>query len=809
MADSHQAIRNSSLNLPTPPCVQKAFNAHYSGSAPHQQNNSNNAQTAGQDTPSISKDNDISVAPNNLRPPVSTPATPTSSRPATPTLLPGFASTDLHPTAPNQPPPPSPPPYKTPYAQSEPFPAAGTQIQAPSPVHPPSTSHTYAQPRSAASTPAPMYSDPALQRGISSTPGYLAYAQQLRQTNPATQYKVRSGRLSPVSHVRNALSIVSDTGYVPPELRRLSGVMAGNPMINSVKVIQYIAEGYEDVCDKLDDRDATIRQLRAEKAQMQAEHARKTQHAVDDALRFSVRPQPQSTAQHVADLKNRDDKIKALEAFVSDQAQRITNCEAARDHAQNMQLDLKNKQEQEMAAEKKRSENYRQDLATEKDRCKKLAEELSAAQNHAQQCQDFIQTQASNQDNGIGQDHGHPQIQGEGQIFGQDQALLQPQGFGQGSEVDFDKFFASLHPEQEQHTGFHHNADFTQQSQQSFDDQLGFLQQPSMPGFPRDPFFPQTMSFGQVGGNQANEDPFTMGDHCGNLFQHEESARRARTVEQSFGLQNMPFQQGLQSYQTMRGQGQAQNQRNSLTPGRHQRIQSQVQQSPASFHSIPGQNQHSPPRRQQTPGQAQRNAKTPDRGQAMEDQQSPPRSQGSQKQGQRAASMPIRQPTPQPARGKRGHPTKNSDQVSAQQNANVPTAQQLASAYQNNHYSTPQANQALGPARRTTQTRGPRKPSAETEQNISNHQLFPRGNQSVNQHDGLGLDLGHDGSHDNMPLQQGIKRGASSLDEQQEGEEGQPAAEVRKVTLDTFRRTLRQRIENGEIKIMKNYQRSF
>ncbi|PVH74657.1 hypothetical protein DL98DRAFT_537231 [Cadophora sp. DSE1049] len=790
MADSNQENQIPSLARPASaqhiqdgPCAQKPFTTDCSNSASQQQqqqSNNTNAQMAFATEGNPPANNGSLMNSNTLQPPVGSPH---RSRPTTPVLLPGFASADLPSTAPNQP---SPPAYQSPYAKSAPFPANNTHIMAPTPIHPPNNPQTYAQPRSGGATPAPTTSGPAAQGRMSSTLGYTSYTQDLREA--VTQ--IRSGRLSPISHVCNALSIVSDTGYTPKTMQRLAGIMAGNPMINSVKVIQRLAEGYEEVCEKLDCRDVTIRQLHASQAQMQAEHARKTQQEVNDAVRL-VRPPPWPTVQQEADLKNRDEKIKALEMFVGDQTKRVVELEAARDHAQNMQLDMRKTHEKELAAAKEQTARLAEELSDAKEQTERLTEELNAAQNQARQRQDFIQSQGSSQSNGYGHHHGDAPSQGQNQIFDRTQAFSLPQAFGQGPEFDFENLFAQQSPSQEQNNGYHQSSNLTQHHQQSFNDQFDFLQQPAMPGFSQNMLLPHGMDFGQLGGVESMDNPFGMSGQEGNLFQQEMSARRARTVQESFVPQSISNQQGRQGIQNMQGQFNGQDQHNSLTPGRQQRQPSQSQQSPQRFQNMPG--------------QGQQNAFTPNRQQRLPSQQSPPRVQNNQvqgqAQGQRNDSSPNGQQTPQP-KAKRGRPTKKSQQASAQQNMNGQAAQQTGSAFQSNSQNNPQVNSNQG-HRRTTQTRGPRKAAAQSLPEMLAQQPT-QGYQNNDQHQEYVQ--GQDASQQYVPPQT-RKRNAATQEDQQGAET--PQGEVGKITLDALRRSVRQKYGHAEVKLDGGFKRSF
>ena len=733
---------------------------------------------------------------NNSQLPVGSPR---KSRSTTPVALPSSVSGPVPPNAPSQAPSPT---YQSPYARSAPFPPVSSQIQTPTPIRPPYNPQVFTEPRSATATPTPAASVPASQNGVSSTPGYAAYAQELRQAAG----KIRSGRLSPVSHVRNALAITSSTVCTPPSLQRLAGVMAGNPMINSVKVIQRLADGYEEVCDQLDERNATIRQLEASQAQLQAsqaqmqanqaqtqaEQARPTQKAIDaavvDALRIQ-RPAPKPTAQQEADLKVRDDKIKVLEEFAQIVTNRVKDAEAARDHAQNIQLDMKTKHEKE--------------LATKKAEIERLEHELSDAESQAQLRQDFIQSQGSDQGNDYDHSHGH--VQGQNQAFDPNLDFFQSQAFVQGPPIDFESLFASQVPDTEHNREHRQGSDFAQHSQQSFVGQQSFLQQPTMPGFSQD-MFPSLLQQGFGPGMglgfglapqtsaQVTDVSFGMNSQPTQpdiLFEREMANRRARTVQESFSSQYSDTQQAAQDYQNT--QGQIQGQYNPTTPSRYQRIPSHIQQSPQSFQNMPDQ------------GRSQNSTPTPKRQRTLASQQSTPRSKNNQGQGYQNTPSPANLHTPQP-RGKRGRPTKKDQQVSAQQNMNSQAAQQLGPAYQDQNDEP--ANQVPAQPRRTTQTRGPKKAQAPNQQTTFGLQMDGQGYQDNTQD--RGYFQGPTGSQENLPPPpKSRKRDASSQDDQQDGSSSTPQGETGKISLDTLRRNVRRTFPQGYVNLDGGYKRSF
>jgi len=704
---------------------------------------------------------------NNRQLPVGSPR---KSRSTTPVTLPSSVSAPVPPNAPSQAPCPT---YQSPYARSAPFPPVSSQIQTPTPIRPPYNPQVFTEPRSATATPTPAASVSASQSGVSSTPGYTAYAQELRQAAG----KIRSGRLSPVSHVRNALVITSSTVCTPTSLQRLAGVMAGNPMINSVKVIQRLADGYEEVCDQLDERNATIRQLEASQIQMQAnqeqtqaEQARPTQKAIDaavvDALRIQ-RPAPKPTAQQEADLKVRDDKIKVLEEFAQIVTNRVKDAEATRDHAQNMQLDMKTKHEKELAAAKAEIE--------------RLEQELSDAQSQAQLRQDLIQSQGSDQGNDDDHSHGHPQ--GQIQAFDPNPEFFQSQAFVQGPPIDFERLFASQVPDTEHNQEHRQGSDFAQHSQQNFGGQQSFLQQPAMPGFSQD-MFPSLLQqgFGSDMGlglglapqtsAQVTAVSFGMNSQPTQrdiLFQREMANRRARTVQESFSSQYSNTQQAAQEYQNT--QGQIQGQYNPTTPSRYQRIPSHIQQSPQSFQNMPDQ------------GRSQNSTPTPKKQRTLASQQSTPRSKNNQ-----------------------GRPTKKDQQVSAQQNMNSQAAQQLGPAYQDQNDEP--ANQVPAQPRRTTQTRGPKKAQAPNQQTTLGLQMDGQGYQDNTQD--RGYFQGPTGSQENLPPPpKSRKRDASSQDDQQDGSSSTSQGETGKISLDTLRRNVRRTFPQGYVNLDGGYKRSF
>ncbi|KAL2065875.1 hypothetical protein VTL71DRAFT_3545 [Oculimacula yallundae] len=184
---------------------------------------------------------------------------------------------------------------------------------------------------------APLLSQQALEASSlpKSTAGYIAFCEELRKAG--APYKRRSDRLGPEDSVRRVYEITSGTVYTTKFEQHLSGVMAGHPMINSSQVIMKLAHINEGLSDMLDDGQAYIRRLHAIQAQMQASQTQAIKQAVNKAVRETVRPPPQLTEQHKADLLARDHKIKAMENFIKDQAQRFTTAEAARDLAQSQQ----------------------------------------------------------------------------------------------------------------------------------------------------------------------------------------------------------------------------------------------------------------------------------------------------------------------------------------------------------------------------------------------------------------------------------------------------------------------------------------
>ena len=598
--------------------------------------------------------------------------------------------------------------------------------------------------------------------------------------------------------------------------------MAGNPMINSVKVIQRLADGYEEVCDQLDERDATIRQLEASQAQLQAslaqlqasqaqmqanqaqlqssqvqsqaEQARITQKLIDaavvDALQLQ-RPAPKPTAQQEADLRVRDEKIRVLEEFAGIMTNRVKNAEAARDHAQDTQLDMKKKHEKELAAAKADIE--------------RLEQELSDAQSQAQLRQDFIQSQGSDQGNDYDHSHGHPQ--GQNQAFDPNLDFFQSQVFGQGPPLDFESLFATQSPDLQQSREHRQNSNFDQHNQQSFSGQQNFLQQPSMPGFSQDMFSSfQQQGFGPgmgmglglapLPGAQATDDPFGMNSQPTQreiLFENEMANRRARTVQDSFTSHNLEPQQGAPGYQNMQGQNQGQY--NPTTPSRHRKMPSHIQQSPQSFQNMANQ------------GRSQSNTPTPKRQRTMASKQSTPRSTKNQSQGHQDTPSPGLRQTPKP-KGKRGRPAKKDQQAAAQQNPNDQTAQQSIQVYQNQN--DHQANQLQGPAqsRRTTQTRGPKKAQAPTQEASFGLQMDGQGHQESTQDQGYLQ--GPAGSQGNAPTPaQSRKRDASSQDDQQDESADTPQGETGKISLDTLRRNVRSTFPHRQVDLDGGYEKSF
>ncbi|XMA15181.1 hypothetical protein WAI453_007972 [Rhynchosporium graminicola] len=171
----------------------------------------------------------------------------------------------------------------------------------------------------------------------SQSPADYANSNELKQA--ATAKKTRGNRLSPVSHVRHNLKIVSTTVYASDTEKRLAALLVGNPMMDIAKVITKLAEFNENLADKIDDRDAAIKQLNAAKTQMSEEHEENIDEAIRQAREEFTRPitpPPKPTKQQDKDLAARDRKIVLMEEFIRDQTRRVEEAEAKRDayHAQ-------------------------------------------------------------------------------------------------------------------------------------------------------------------------------------------------------------------------------------------------------------------------------------------------------------------------------------------------------------------------------------------------------------------------------------------------------------------------------------------
>ncbi|KAL5330540.1 hypothetical protein ACEPPN_000057 [Leptodophora sp. 'Broadleaf-Isolate-01'] len=524
------------------------------------------------------------------------PRTPGRSRSATPGLPQGSGANDHLASAPNQPPPP--PPYKSPYSHQVPFPASnGDQTMASSKTYPRTTPQAYDRPRSlppAAPTvpkvPAP--SVPTLShqalRGseeIRSTAGYIAYSYELRKAT--AKNKVRSNRLSPVSHVQSTLDIVSDTVCVPSVDARLAGVLAGNPMINTVKVIKNLAEFNEDLADKIDDRDAYIRQLHDSQTQMQDSHAQAIKDAVDiavsNALREAVRPLPKPTEQQAADLKARDDTIAALKEFIEDQTERIMGLEDARDAAQQLLEEAQSSNSQDLSLHHPRT--YDENLGHGDDQGYNEDEGAEHGQEHGHD-QGYEQDESYELDQGHGYHQGQNFVHGELQNFDPNQGFNAiAQTFGQAPAFNF-----SQYPDLDQDFSpnsnyFRDPPQYSQENQEGFRGQQDMSSQQVMGG-------QQGMLLHQGLESQANfmgqrvmpdlqgmEDPFfTLLQHDMHTMYTQQSPPRMQAIQGHHNSstpnrrQRTPSQQSPPRSQTMQGQ------RNSSTQHRRQKRQKMIEE---------------------------------------------------------------------------------------------------------------------------------------------------------------------------------------------------------------------------------------
>ncbi|KAG4433940.1 hypothetical protein IFR05_010585 [Cadophora sp. M221] len=525
-------------------------------------------------------------------PALEAPRTPSRSQSATPGVPQGA---DCQSSAPNQPPN---PPYKSPYVPPAPLPAPnGNTTMVPSQTYPRDTPQTYSQPRpqppAAPVVPAPTIptlSQQALRgsEGTRTSAGYIAYSNELRKATAKS--KVRGERLSPVSYVERALKIVADTVCVPSADARFAGVMAGNPMINSVKVIKSLAEFNEELEDKIDDRDAYIRQMHALQTEIKASHEQAIKAAVEvavgDALREAVRPLPKPTEEQVADLKKRDDIISALKEFIQDQTKRIIRLEDARDAAIR-DAAARDAEAQQQIEEAKRSnsqdlslhdpQHYDGNLGHGHDQGYEQDERVEHDQGRGHD-QGYEQNEGFENDQGHGHDQGYDldQVQnftqGELQNYDSNQGFNETgQTFGQAPAFNFGQY-PDLDHDFSPNSKYHQAPpQYDPANQQSFGGQRGMVGQQGMllqQGLESQPSF---MGQHMMPNLQGMEDPF--------FTPHQQDVRPR------FAQQNPPRAQDMQGQQ------------NSSTPNRRKRTPSQ-QSTPAS-QTMQGKRQSLTPRRRQ------------------------------------------------------------------------------------------------------------------------------------------------------------------------------------------------------------------
>ncbi|KAH7333079.1 hypothetical protein BKA65DRAFT_564113 [Rhexocercosporidium sp. MPI-PUGE-AT-0058] len=610
MSNGSQQTQERSLKRPAPPspfhnafAAQRTFSAYYNTSTTYHHHHRNIAMSAQSNQASPYG---MPMPHSSLEP----PRAPNYSCLTTPALPQSFTAPDRPASGPNQPPSPQ---YKSPYSHKAPVtPLGGNQAMAAAPNYSRNIPSTYNQTRSLTPAPmAPTISHQALRASEAerSTAGYIAYSNELRKA--AARNKVRSNRLSPVSHVRNTLNIVADTVCMPSIDTRLAGVMAGNPMINSVKVIKNLAEFNEELADQIDDRDAYIRQLHASQVEIQDSHNQAIKEAVDaavrDTMRDTVRPLPKPTEEQAAELKERDDRILALEEFIKDQAERILRLETSRDLAQDQLEQARRSSPQNIDFDQ--GEGYNQFLAQDQDEghCQHEGYGHVVQHGHDQdhnQAQSYDQSpgdghQSYGHNEGYGRDQGHDQImcydQNEGHGHGQ------PQNFAQGDLQNFDlnqDFDANVQT-------FGQTSEFSQYPDldQVFTQNLNYFR-----GLPQNEQEQQQGLRGQqvMGSQQGMASPQSFGGQHGILLQ--------QGIEGQLGFvsQKMRNLQGMEDpFVTPRQQDA------SVLQAIH------AQQSPQLFHSM--QDQHNP--------------STPNRRQRSASQQSP---QGARMQGQRHSSTPNR-----------------------------------------------------------------------------------------------------------------------------------------------------------------------